>query len=107
MLLIQTFQQVGELYKANKKNAGGHFCSLWGILIFRFHLISQMEPIYVCVFTLMNFVRRVQKSEHHWELLSEEGCKSNWFLLCKSPMSKTFIREKEMKSSEPINHLHA
>lgn len=66
-----------------------------------------MEPIYICVFALMDFVLCVQKSEQRLELLSEGGCKNIFFLLCECPLLKTFIREKEMKSSEPINHWHA
>lgn len=67
-----------------------------------------MEPIYVCVFALMHFVQCVQKNKPaSGKLMSDGGCKSNCFSLCKCPLLKTFIREKEMKSSEPINHLHA
>lgn len=101
-----------ELYKANQK-AGGHFFALFGHFNFLFSstVISQMEPIDVFMFTLIHFVQCVQKSEPR-ELLSEEE-KNNvffiiiFFLLCKCPLLKNFIREKKMKSSEPINHWHA
>lgn len=74
MFLIKTSQKLRKLYKANKK-AGGHFFALFGHFDFPFSstVISQMEPIYVCMFALINFVQCVQKSEQCRELLSEGG----------------------------------
>ncbi len=79
MFLIKTFQRALEAQRIvqGQKKAGGHFFAFFYHFDFPFSstVISQMEPIYVCVLTLINFVQCVQKSEQRRELLSERGRK--------------------------------